>query len=135
MTLVSGRWLIAFVALVFAAGVATGVLLHQVLQPAPLASERPLRPSAAALVEMLGQELQLTSAQQARLEQIVMARRRDFEATREVMRERMSNEASALDNEIRNKLDLTPEQRERFEAFVARVRARVLANDPPPPSR
>jgi hypothetical protein len=90
-----------------------------------------MRPSAAAVVEMLGEELQLTSTQQAALKQLVMNRRQAFEATRAAMRERMNDEASDLDNEIRTKLDLTPEQRERFEAFVTRVRARFLDEGPP----
>jgi hypothetical protein len=131
MTRARGPWLITFVTLVFGAGVAAGVPLQQSLQPAPLARERPMRPSAAAVVEMLGEELQLTSTQQAALKQLVMNRRQAFEATRAAMRERMNDEASDLDNEIRTKLDLTPEQRERFEAFVTRVRARFLDEGPP----
>lgn len=124
-------WLITFVTLVFAAGVATGVLLQQTLQPVPVAREFAMRPSPGALVTMLGEELQLTSTQEARLQQLVMDRRQAFEASRAAIRERMSEEASGLHNEIRTKLDLTPEQRERFEAFVTRVRARFLSDAPP----
>jgi len=128
---VRGIWLTAFVMVVVSAGVATGVILHQRLQSAPLAGEPHIRPSAPMLVAMLGEELRLTAEQQVRLEQIVRTRGRDFQATREAMRARMTNDASALDHEIRTQLDLTPEQQQRFEAFVARVRARFLADDLP----
>jgi Spy/CpxP family protein refolding chaperone len=118
-------WLSAFVVVIFAAGVATGVLLAEYAQARPSArSERPPGPVPVFLTEMLADELHMTREQRVRLDAIVEARRRNFEIVREEMRKRFEADASDLAIDIQSML--TPEQLAQFDAVVARVRAHVL---------
>jgi Spy/CpxP family protein refolding chaperone len=126
-----GIWLAAFVLVVFSAGLATGVVLQKRLTPAAVVSETgPPLPSPGMLISMLAHELELTADQRTQLEQLVKARRQKVTALRGDVRNRIEKDASGLVAEIQTDLDLTPEQRARFEAFVARVRARYSNPDP-----
>src|SRR5919108_4443410 len=105
-------WLPVFVGVVFAAGVATGVLFSEYLQSAPAALEqRPPSPLPTQLTEMLSAELQLTATQRVRLEGIVDARRRNFAEVRAGMRLRFERDVNDLVTEVRD--ILTPVQREK----------------------
>lgn len=117
-------WMSACVVLIFAAGVATGVLFAEYAQARPSATvERSPRPMPVFLTGMLADELHMTREQRGRLDAIVDTRRRNFEIVREEMRKRFEADASGLAIEIQSML--TPEQSAQFDAVVARVRARV----------
>jgi Spy/CpxP family protein refolding chaperone len=113
-------WLIAFVGLVFSAGVGTGVLLRTYLDPISAAAALPPRPSPGGLVQMFTKELDLTQAQQGQLERILLARRHTFGAFSEDIRQRMDAERDRTIVEI-DKM-LTPEQRVRFQAMNQKMR-------------
>lgn len=78
---------------------------------------------------MLTDELQLTPAQQEQLAAILTARRNQFAALREQVREQFERDAGGLSDDIQQ--ILTPEQRKKFEDFVARVRAKFLKAESP----
>lgn len=121
-------WLPMFTLVLFSAGIATGVtgvLVYSNLQPAASAEERPQpMPSPGQLTALLTDELQLTPVQQEQLAAIITARRSKFDALREQVREQFERDAGALADDVQQ--ILTPEQRKKFEGFVARVRAKFL---------
>jgi hypothetical protein len=125
-------WLPAFIIVVFATGIVTGLLFAEYLQLGSVAREESSRrrlPLPIQLTEMLADELQMTREQRLRLDVIVSVRRRNFESVREEMRKRFESDASTLTTEIRE--ILTPEQLEKFEDVVASVRARYVYRDGP----
>jgi len=121
-------WVVAFGLVVFAAGVAAGVLAAGYLHTTPRVTERMLLPPPPeAIAQMLGDELQLTAAQRAELDAIVAAKRRMLALRREDMRRRFEQDANSLASDIRQ--ILTPAQQEKFEEIIARVRSRFLKTD------
>jgi hypothetical protein len=125
-------WLPAFIIVVFASGIVTGLLFSEYLQLGSVAREGASRrrlPLPIQLTEMLADELQMTREQRLRLDAIVNVRRRNFESVREEMRKRVESDASSLTTEIRE--ILMPEQLEKFEDVVASVRARFVYPDDP----
>jgi Spy/CpxP family protein refolding chaperone len=126
-------WLALFVAVVFSAGAAAGLLLQPMLLPPPPAAVDDARPSPRFLMRRLAEDLELTPEQQKQFEDAVNARRRRLDATREEVRVRFENDASGLVDDIQH--ILTPDQRRRFESFVARVRARYRTEAPSNPPR
>ena len=119
-------WLPVFTLVLFSAGIATGVtgvLLYRNLQPAASAEERPQpMPSPEHLTALLTDELQLTPVQQEQLAAIIIARRSKFDALREQVRELFERDAGELADDVQE--ILTPQQRKKFDGFVARVRAK-----------
>jgi Spy/CpxP family protein refolding chaperone len=113
-------WLIAFVGLVFSAGVGTGVLLRTYLDPISAAAAFPSPPSPGSLAQLFTKELDLTRPQQEQLERILRARRHTFGAFSEDIRHRMDAERDRTIVEI-DKI-LTPEQRVRFQAMNQKMR-------------
>lgn len=121
-------WLVAFVLVVFTAGVAAGVLAAGHLRFAPRAGEpRPFLPPPDVVARMLADDLQLTPEQRAALDAIVADKRRSLAARREEMRQRFEQDADSLANDVRQ--ILTPAQREKFEEIIARVRSRFRNPD------
>jgi len=121
-------WLVAFVLVVFTAGVAAGVLAAGYLRLAPQGVDRrPYLPPPDAVARMLADDLQLTTAQRAALDAIVAAKRRSLAERREEMRQRFEQDADRLANDIRQ--ILTPEQQQKFEEIITRVRSRFLKPD------
>ncbi len=117
--------LLAFVLIVFTAGVAAGVLAAGHLRLGPQSVDRrPYLPPPDAVARMLADDLQLTTGQRAALDAIVAAKRRSLAARREEMRQRFEQDADSLANDIRQ--ILTPEQRQKFEEIIIRVRSRFL---------
>jgi Spy/CpxP family protein refolding chaperone len=133
---VTGRfryvWLAVFVAMVFVAGVATGVLVGPRLF-APLArAPRPmmgpgLGPGAGPqggllmpgpLGDRLAEELQLDAAQREKLEAVLAGRRERLLGFNREARDRFEVEQQALRREIAE--ILRPEQRTRFEQWLER---------------
>lgn len=120
----SRAWLFAFVLVVFAAGVAAGVLTAGYLDFAPGATRRSFVPPPDAVARMLANDLQLTDAQRAALDAIVAARRGAVAARREEMRQRLEQDADGLANDVRQ--ILTPAQQQKFDEIVTRIRSRFL---------
>jgi hypothetical protein len=118
-------WMLAFAAVVFAAGVATGMLAASWWQLVPRGVERvALPPPPEVVARMLGDELQLTVQQRTELDAIVATRRRALAMRREDMRQRFEQDANGLANDIRK--ILTPAQQQKFDEIIARVRSRFL---------
>jgi hypothetical protein len=118
--------MLAFAVVVFAAGVATGLLAADWWQLVPRGVERtalPTRPPEV-VARMLGDELQLTVQQRAELDTIVATKRRALAMRREDMRQRFEQDANSLANDIRK--ILTPAQQQEFDEIIARVRSRFL---------
>lgn len=113
-------WLIAFVGLVFGAGVGTGVLLRTYLDPISAAAAFPPPPSPGGLVQLFTKELDLTQSQQEQLERILLARRHTFGTFSEDIRQHMDAERDRTIVEI-DKI-LTPQQRVRFQAMNQKMR-------------
>lgn len=121
-------WLAIFVALVFTAGVGTGLLLQGYLEETPAASS-PVsdgpRPAAALVIPRLAGDLNLTAEQQGQLQRILEARRARLLQGRRQMRGHVGNEIVGVIEEIGT--ILTPEQQERFAPIMERIRARLNA--------
>lgn len=129
-------WFGVFVAVVFGAGVATGLLLHHYLEP-PLAADTPPRffvaPPGARLTTLMADELELTPEQQQQLASILAARRQKLGELRQTLRLHFEREATGVGAEIAH--ILTPAQRKRFEALQSEMRSRFLFREPRPPER
>ena len=118
----SRGWLALFVGLVFSAGVSTGFLLRHYMEPdpPPSAPAQPFAPpSTSLLVTKLSDELDLTDLQRVQIEKVLNDRRG-----------RMDKERDDLTREISRAL--TPEQRERLQSFVSRMRERRAPQAIPP---
>lgn len=127
-------WFGVFVALVFVAGLATGILVAPRVAPSlglggPPLVERgagPGRgfgggvgPGPAVLANRLADELQLDAEQRRRLEVVFARRRERLQAVNREMRERFEAEQREFRREIAE--ILTPAQQERFEAWLRRA--------------
>jgi Spy/CpxP family protein refolding chaperone len=122
-------WFAAFVVMIFTSGVAVGLLLHRYIElPASAGGWRrggapAMRgPSPERVAMRLSDELGLSADQRAALETILEARRGKLEAMEQDVRARFDREHQELDGEIDR--ILTAEQRERFEEYQQRMRAR-----------
>jgi len=143
-------WFALFVAFVFVAGVATGVVLGPRLGgpmgwlgrgralggplglrlgPPPGAGPGGMAPER--LVSRLADELKLDSEQRKKLEAIFERRRERLGSVNREMRQRFEAEQDELRREI-NEI-LTPEQQQRFEAWLSRAPHRGLRRPPEPP--
>lgn len=124
-------WFGVFVALVFAAGVATGLVVAPRLflpEGGPFTPVGPgfgpgpgMRPGAsmpAPLVRRLAGELQLDEAQQQKLEAVFERRRERLQTFNREVRERFETEQRDLRSEIAE--ILTPEQQKRFDEWLLR---------------
>ncbi len=124
-------WFGVFVALVFAAGVATGVVVAPRLFPpeagpllpmspgfGPGAGLRPGAPMAAPLVRRLSEDLDLDEAQQKKLQAVFERRRERLQTFNRDVRERFETEQRDLRSEIA--AILTPEQQKRFDEWLLR---------------
>lgn len=137
-------WFAVFAVVVFAGGVAAGVLLDRFLvPPGPLFPfARGLRgPDPDRLADRLARELSLDAAQQARVRAIFASRReqvrRMHQELRADARRRFAAEQAALREELRTVL--TPAQQEKFDALVKQGPERLwpgpgrFLGRPPPP--
>jgi hypothetical protein len=130
-------WFAAFVALVFAAGVATGVLIGPRLfggpgpglapslgaGPGPGQGFGPVEPGLmmpAPLVGRLAAELGLDAEQQKKLEAVLARRRERLLSFNREARDRFETEQRELRREIAEVL--TPEQQRQFERWLDRPR-------------
>jgi len=130
-------WLAAFVALVFVAGVATGVLIGPRLFGAPGPELGPAFGGApgggpefgppgpgpmmpAPLVRRLATDLGLDAAQQEKLEAVLARRRERLLTFNREARDRFETEQRELRREIAG--ILSPEQQRRFEEWLERPR-------------
>jgi len=117
------RWLAVFIVVVFVGGLGAGLLLRPYLESTPSATSllSPSRErSSAELLATLAKELDLTPAQRQQIETVINARRESLGAFREGVQKHLDDERRATMADIER--TLTPEQRQRFEAFVARSR-------------
>ena len=143
-------WFALFVLVVFCAGLAGGVLIDRALGRRAAAFDRggprgamdfgPGGPSGPGgpgarrsgpprmLVERLAGELNLTSEQRTKVEEILTARRARLETVQREVRERFDTEQQALRDEIR--AVLTPDQQQKFDANE-RDRGRFGRRGPP----
>lgn len=143
-------WFALFVAFVFIAGVAAGVVLGPRLV-GPLGRwgrnwgpGGPLRPGLgpppgagpgvmmpAPLVGRLADELKLDSEQRRKLEAVFERRRERLGSVNRELRQRFEAEQTELRREIAE--ILTPEQQKRFEEWLSRAPRRGLRRPEPPP--
>ena len=137
-------WFALFVLVVFCAGLAGGVLIDRALGRRAAAFERggprgpmdfgPGGPGGRRggpprmLVDRLAGELNLTSEQRTKVEDILTARRARLETVQREVRERFDTEQQALRDEIR--AVLTPDQQQKFDANE-RDRGRFGRRGPP----
>jgi len=142
-------WFVLFVAFVFVAGVATGVVLSPRLAGPmgwwgrgwALGGPFGLRPgpppgggpgmASSRLVSRLADELKLDPEQRKKLEAVFERRRERLGSVNREMRQRFEAEQDELRREI-NEI-LTPEQQQRFEAWLSRAPHRGLRRPPEPP--
>lgn len=128
-------WFAVFVAAVFTAGVATGLMLRGSIDPPTSAADGDAsagafgRPSLGRVSRQLATELDLTRDQQRQLEEILLARRVVLMNYRRSVRAQVGVELTAVTEEIDR--ILTPEQRERLGDLGSRIQAHLYA-DPAP---
>lgn len=110
-------WLAAFVALVFVAGVATGLLIGPRPRPGP-----PAQPGQAQLVRRLVADIGLDAAQQEKVEAVFARRRERLLSFNREMRSRFETEQAELRRELAE--ILTPEQLRRLDEVEQQRRGR-----------
>jgi Spy/CpxP family protein refolding chaperone len=145
-------WFALFVAFVFIAGVATGVVLGPRLvgpldrwgwelalggrlRPAP-GPPRGMGPGVmmpAPLVSRLADELKLDAAQRQKLQAVFERRRERLASVNRELRERFEAEQTELRREVSE--ILTPDQQRRFEAWLSSRAPRRSPRRPEPPPR
>jgi Spy/CpxP family protein refolding chaperone len=138
-------WFAVFAVVVFASGVASGILIDRLVGPRPpVAAFGGFRggPNPARLAGQLSRELSLTAEQSARVQAIFEQRRgqvrRMHRDLRAEARRRFVQEQGSIRAEIR--AVLTPEQQAKFDELLARGPegfwpgpGRFLAPPPPEP--
>ena len=118
-------WFAVFVAVIFSAGIGTGVILRGYLEARPAASVRTAtpNPSIASVTARLASELALNPTQTDRLERILLSRRQRLTALHKDLKARVEGELTDVSREINGML--TPAQRERLQQLVFRMRMRL----------
>ena len=118
-------WFAVFVAVIFTAGVATGLILRGYFEQRSAASVRTEAPSPsfANLTRRLSSELDLNAAQTEQLRKILLSRRERLMELHKDLRARVDGELTEVSAEIDR--ILTPDQRERFQQFVFKMRMRL----------
>ena len=126
-------WFVLFSVIVFAAGIATGLLLSGLIDSpvfagpdGPPPSLGPLRRDRAptAIVERIAEELQLSEEQRLQLLRLFEERRRRLVGFQQDVRARFDQEHASLRESIQR--ILTPAQFERFEAEIRKRPPRPL---------
>jgi len=133
MTTKPRLWFALFSGVVFATGMATGVLLGGWIEPSLFARPEDRRPAGPmrgeptpnGMVQRMTEDLQLSKAQQDQLVVLFEDRRSRLGRFQQEVRGRFDQEHESLRTSIRR--ILTPEQFERFEAEMRKRRA-----GPPP---
>lgn len=109
--------------LVFVVGVFCGVFLDKsILEPRRHQREREKRPAPFPTLETMAEELDLTSDQQARIEEVFQANHERLKVMHHELRKRFSDLRAQLLDEIKGVL--TPDQIEKFDAMIAVYHAR-----------
>jgi hypothetical protein len=121
-------WFVVFVVAVFMAGIGGGMILDRYVAPLPRLipmggggrryAQPPPAPNPRAEMERLGRYLELTPEQRAQLDKILADRRTRNEDIRAEMQARFDKEQRDFRETIAK--ILTPDQRTRFEDWLAR---------------
>jgi hypothetical protein len=121
-------WFVVFVIAVFMGGVGGGMILDRYVGPLPEAARMPGRrafgpasspaPAPAMVMRRLVRDLNLTPEQQTQLDQIFADRRKRIEQIQGEVQARFDSEQRDLRAAIEK--ILTPEQRKRFQDWLAR---------------
>jgi hypothetical protein len=119
-------WFVLFVAAVFGAGVAVGMILDRYLERSVAlstgtASVMGPPPPPLMLVARLAQELDLSPDQQRQLDSVLNVRLKEFEGLREDARTRF--DAAHRDLQADLERILTPEQKKRLETLMSQLRS------------
>jgi hypothetical protein len=121
-------WFVLFVALVFAAGVAAGMMVGPRLRPWPPATRalavrgegpRGLPGMRGRLAPFLAEELGLDADQQKQLAEVLAKRRERFEVMQRDLRQQYEDEQKELREDIR--AILRPDQMSKFEEWLKRA--------------
>lgn len=113
-------WTIFFLLIIFAAGVTMGILSQKYLQAKKMERPERRRPSFPSL-EMIAEELELSSEQQEQIREIFRRNEERLKEFRGHIHTRLSDIRSQLKAELETVL--TPEQRVKFEAMIAKYLA------------
>ena len=122
-------WFLAFVVLVFATGVGTGLLVARYV-PGVAMRRSPPRPSPAEITKRLAADLSLTGEQQRQVEAIFARSSEQMDRLRDTTGQQFDALRAQMDGEIEK--ILTPAQRERFRALIP---PRPPRGDGPPDRR
>jgi Spy/CpxP family protein refolding chaperone len=108
-------WFVAFLVLVFATGVGTGLLVARYVPSVVMRRPFP-RPSPAEITRRLAVDLSLTADQQRQVENIFARSSEQLERLHESTGQQFDALRAQMDGDIEK--ILTPEQRQRFRAML-----------------
>jgi Spy/CpxP family protein refolding chaperone len=112
-------WIVLSLIIVFAAGVLGGVLLEQQLAHSKIKKKMEKRgPVRFPTLEMMAEELSLTSEQQEKIREIFRNTEERMKELNSSFRKQFSNLRSELKNDIKSVL--SEEQAQKFEAMIER---------------
>lgn len=115
-------WIVFSLIIVFAAGVAGGVLLDKYVIAKKPEIQRKKRSSVRfPTLDMMAQELNLSSEQQEQIRKIFRNNEERFKIMRKQIDERFTTIRTQLKNEIKSVLD--NEQKLKFEAMIEKYRS------------
>lgn len=115
-------WIVFSLIIVFAAGVAGGILLDKYVIAKKPEIQRKKRSSVRfPTLDMMAQELNLSSEQQEQIREIFRNNEERFKIMRKQIDERFTTIRTQLKNEIKSVLD--NEQKLKFEAMIEKYRS------------
>jgi len=115
-------WIVFSLIIVFAAGVAGGILLDKYVISKKPEIQRKKRSSVRfPTLDMMAQELNLSSEQQEQIREIFRNNEERFKIMRKQIDERFTTIRTQLKNEIKSVLD--NEQKLKFEAMIEKYRS------------
>jgi hypothetical protein len=115
-------WIVFSLIIVFAAGVAGGILLDKYVIAKKPEIQRKKRSSVRfPTLDMMAQELNLSSEQQEQIRKIFRNNEERFKIMRKQIDERFTTIRTQLKNEIKSVLD--NEQKLKFEAMIEKYRS------------
>ena len=126
---------IVAVCLIFAGGVFTGAVLATKLKPGRLRPaqngfQQPFAaPARIEVVRAMTRQLELSPAQNAKVEKILQDAKERVKTRMETVRPAIRQDMARMRREIDS--ELTPEQRSKFQAMVAARLGRQTTNNPP----